>query len=72
MGNAESVLANLVGVGGKLQEAPETTEYYTKHYQLIVGIGDDHTATVTFDEDSLKELCKNHGYELDDFIELEG
>ena len=52
-----------------MTEAPNKTTYAAKHYQTIIGIGDDHAATITLDEDAMKELCERKGYSMADFIE---
>jgi len=51
------LLAYLIGKN-KISDAPKKTEYYTKHKEIIIGIGDDHIASLTLDEDALEALYK--------------
>ena len=46
------LMLNNVGV------APCKTQRHGAHYEVIIGIGRDHTATLTLDEDAYFELCK--------------
>ena len=39
-----------------LTEAPAKIEHYTKHYEVTIGIGPDHTARLIIDEDSVMAL----------------
>ena len=41
--------------------APVKRLFHSKHYEYIIGIGKDHTASLTIDEDALKELRKMGG-----------
>lgn len=45
-----------------LQEAPSKTERYGTHYELIIGIGKDHVAHLTLDQDAL--IAFNAGEKL--------
>lgn len=69
MEDDETKLASLLYTGGAMDESPKSTTYATKHFQLIIAIGKNHTATITIDEESMKELCKRKGYSMQDFIE---
>ena len=40
----------------KMLEAPVETKRYGKHYEIIIGIGNDHVAYLTIDDDALKAL----------------
>lgn len=42
----------------KMAPAPYKTQRQGKHYEVIIGIGNDHIATLTLDEDAYIELCK--------------
>jgi hypothetical protein len=39
-------------------DAPHKTQRVGKHYEVIIAIGKDHTATLTLDESAYFELCK--------------
>jgi hypothetical protein len=45
----EKLLKKLVE-NGDIGPAPNRSEYYTPHYEVIVGIGKDHTAKIILDE----------------------
>lgn len=47
---------SVITKGLKRIDSPRKTTYHTKHYQYVVGIGNDHVATLTIDEDALKAL----------------
>ena len=42
--------------GHDLVEAPTKTERFGKHYEFIIGIGNDETATIILSDDALKAL----------------
>ena len=72
MESEDWVLLSLLFVNGNngyMKPAPNKTTYVSKHYQAIIGIGNDHVATVTIDEDALKTLCDKYGHDIEDFIE---
>jgi hypothetical protein len=48
----------VIPVGTKITEAPETIEFGEKHYEILVGIGKDHTMTIYMSEDALSEFNK--------------
>lgn len=50
------VLQDLKARGGTLGEAPYKTERFGKHYSVLIGIGKDHTAELTLNEDALQVL----------------
>jgi len=39
-------------------DAPHKTQRHGKHYEVIIAIGKDHSATLTMDEQAYFELCK--------------
>jgi len=41
---------------GNISEAPMKTIRYGKHFDTVVGIGNDHVAFVTIDDEGLKKL----------------
>jgi len=47
----------LIPLGSILSVAPRKIEYHSKHYDLLIGIGKDHTARLIIDEDALRELA---------------
>ena len=64
----EQELADLLYTAGGMQTGPNKRTYVTRHYEVCIGIGKDHTATITIDEDSLLALCERNGYTADDLI----
>lgn len=49
----------------KLSEGPETRTFVSRHIEAIVGIGKDHIATISVDEDALAvlfEKAKQNNY----------
>lgn len=46
----------LIPAGRELSLAPNKTERYGAHYQLTIGIGKDHVAYLTLDEEALEAL----------------
>lgn len=42
--------------GRELKDAPAKTERFGTHYELTIGIGKDHVAYLTLDEESLVAL----------------
>ena len=47
---------------GNLNPAPSKMEFYTPHFEMVIGIGKDHSATLIIDEDSYFELLENDEY----------
>jgi hypothetical protein len=39
-----------------VHDAPVKMEFFSKYYEIIVGIGNDHTASILIDENSLEVL----------------
>lgn len=39
-------------------EAPNKREYFTKHYDFIIPIGEDESATITMSKEAFEELKK--------------
>jgi len=68
MEDEETKLARLLFMGGSMSESPNKTTYVSKHYQMTIGIGNDHVATITLDEDAMKVLCARKDYCMSDFI----
>ena len=60
----EKVLSELIGVAGPVYEAPQKTARCGRWHQLTIGIGEDHTAYVTIDDDALAELCRRTGIDI--------
>lgn len=50
-----------IPASAKLITAPIKRVFCSKHYEHIIGIGKDHTASLIIDEDALKELQKKGG-----------
>ena len=48
-------LANLVK-GMDLSDAPVKTMRHGKHYEFLIGIGNDHTAFITMDKEAYEAL----------------
>ena len=44
-----------------LTSSPSKREYHSPHQEIGIGIGDDHSATLTIDNDALDELYKMMG-----------
>ena len=63
------LLTNLLWLGGKMQVSPIRRTYGSRHYDLCIAIGNDHSATLTIDEDSLKRLCEISGHQISNFLE---
>ena len=40
-------------------EAPVRQEFYTPHYEFVVSIGKDHTASIILDESAYFELMES-------------
>ena len=53
----ESLIYELTKHGFK-GESPKSVKYHTKHYEYILGVGEDHTASLIIEEDALSELKK--------------
>jgi len=60
-----------LGDNNYMKRSPNKTMYASKHYQVTIGIGKDHTATLTIDEESLNKLCEITGIDAEDLIEGE-
>ena len=58
----ETILLRKLLEEGDVNPAPEKVEYSTPHYELIIGIGKDHTASIFIDEDAYFELMENDEY----------
>lgn len=54
--------------GAKFEQAPETVEYCSPHYELVIGIGNDYTASLILTEGALREI--NRGEELSITVNL--
>lgn len=52
------LLTQLIEKCGVLYEAPSVTRLHGVWYECIIGIGNDHSARITIDADSLAELHK--------------
>ena len=39
-------------------DAPSKREYFTPHYDVLIGVGKDHTADITLDHDAMSELME--------------
>lgn len=46
---------------GQLQQAPDRTTRYVKHYSILIGIGKDNTAEITLTEEALEALYRLTG-----------
>lgn len=46
--------------GDKLFPAPKRSEFVGEHYQFLVGIGDDETATITMTKEAYELLMANN------------
>lgn len=42
--------------------APTRMEFYTPHYEIVVGIGKDYSATIIIDEESYFELMESEEF----------
>ena len=60
----EMILSELIGAAGPVYEAPPKTARCGRWHQLTIGIGEDHTAYVTIDDDALVELCRRTGIDI--------
>lgn len=69
MFNEESWLATLLNSGIKIGRGPRKRQYIGDHYDVIIGIGDDHTATLTIDDESLKVLCERNDIDMAELLE---
>ncbi len=58
----EKLLKELVE-RGDIGPAPTRSEYYTPHYEVIVGIGKDHSAKIIIDEEAYFTLLENEDFE---------
>ena len=45
-------------MNNNIGDAPHKTQRHGKHYEVIIAIGENHTATLTLDEEAYFELCK--------------
>lgn len=56
------LLAEIVRRQGRRKtESPHTRRYHTAHYDICLAVGNDHTADLTLDADSLGELNRRTG-----------
>ncbi|OBX36971.1 hypothetical protein A8U91_01319 [Halomonas elongata] len=55
------LLAELIRRKGHGTDAPHTRRYATPHLDYCIGIGKNHTADITLDEDALAELDRRVG-----------
>ncbi len=46
----------LIPVGSVLKSAPTKKTFIEKHYSLLIGLGDDHTAELIISESALKSF----------------
>lgn len=46
----------IIPKGSIFTEGPTKTVYYERHYELLIGIGNDHYAKLVIDEDALRAL----------------
>jgi len=49
-----------------LTTAPCRTKCYGVWYEVVIGIGNDHTASLTIDKDSLMELCNRNNINFEE------
>jgi len=68
MEDEENKLASLFWIADHVCDAPPKTQRAGKWYQLIIGIGNDHTAYVTIDDDALKALCDRNAMDFDEIV----
>ena len=52
----KKIVLNQLKQAGSIEPAPIKTQRNGKHYEILVGIGNDHTARVTLNEDALEAL----------------
>lgn len=65
----EKILISLIMENDfKFDDAPHSTQLSGKWYKMIIGIGNDHSAYITLDEESLKELCERKGMDYKLYI----
>ena len=64
----ELKLASLVRVSDCVNDAPRKTQRQGVWHEIIIGIGNDHTAYITMDDDALKALCDSQGLDYDELI----
>jgi len=62
-------LAGLLWVGGTMRVAAPVTTRYTKHYELLIPIGKNHTASIVIEKDALKVLCNLRDMDISDLLE---
>ena len=46
----------IIPASAKLIDAPTKIRLYRKHYEVLIGIGNDYTASLIIEEDALKAL----------------
>jgi hypothetical protein len=68
MENEESKLASLFWIADSVSAAPIKTLRHGVWYELIIGIGNNHTAHVTIDDEALKVLCERNAMNFDEII----
>lgn len=70
MGNHLELLMSLCRLSyDEFSYAPRVTSREGVWYQLVIGIGVDHVAYLTIDDDALSELCKIDGFDVKSIID---
>jgi len=64
----ELKLASLVRFADCVNDAPRKTQRQGVWYEIYIGIGSDHMAYITIDDDALKALCDRQGLDHDELI----
>ena len=68
MENEENKLASLFWIADTVSAAPIKTQRNGVWYELIIGIGNDHTAYVTIDDEALNTLCERNAMNFEEII----
>jgi len=71
MEDEETKLGDILWCSGGLHEAPNSIKFYERHYELIIGIGNDHSAKLIIDEGSLHALCERQDIKIKDVMAVE-
>ena len=67
--SSESILSDLLVTGGGTDQAPVKTERHGVWHELLVAVGDDNTAHVTLDDETLQALSKRAGIAVEDYVQ---
>ena len=64
----EHYLMAMVESSDVILEAPTKRKFYEPHYIITLAIGNDHTADLTIDEESLQELCERNDHDFETIL----